>query len=257
MIIDGQEIKIRRAISVLRAAQEAGIYIPALCDHPDLAPCGHCGLCVVEIEGDGCFRACMTTANEDMIVKTDTLEVRRQRQEALEAILLEHPHACLDCWRRERCDPGNICLRSVAVAQHCVYCPKNGHCELQRVVDYVGISRDIPYRPKGYSIQTENPFFYRDYNLCIVCGRCVRICRDVRGIGVYALDDEQKPSKVVTTKGESTIDSGCRFCLACVEVCPTAAIVDRDAREIASGQGCLCCSLQPFMSGPHRCSQIH
>ena len=231
MIIDGQEIKIRRAISVLRAAQEAGIYIPALCDHPDLAPCGHCGLCVVEIEGDGCFRACMTTANEDMIVKTDTLEVRRQRQEALEAILLEHPHACLDCWRRERCDPGNICLRSVAVAQHCVYCPKNGHCELQRVVDYVGISRDIPYRPKGYSIQTENPFFYRDYNLCIVCGRCVRICRDVRGIGVYALDDEQKPSRVVTTKGESTIDSGCRFCLACVEVCPTAAIVDRDLRN--------------------------
>ena len=232
LFIDGQQVKTRAGTTVLRAAQEAGIYIPALCDHPDLKPTGQCRLCAVEIvDSDGFSLACTTEVSSSMVVRTDTPAVRVQRQEVLAQILREHPHACLECWRRERCQPFDICLRSVAVTQHCVTCPKNGHCELQRVVDYVGISGDIPYQPKGYTLQRDNPFYDRDYNLCILCGRCVRICRDVRGVGVYVFDDEENPTKVLTANGGSVKDSGCRFCFACVEVCPTGAIMDRGARD--------------------------
>ena len=219
--IDGREIRTAKGTTVLRAAQEAGIYIPSLCAHPDLVPGGYCGLCVVEIDGEGDVQACKTEARDGMVITTETPTVREAREQALEKILTEHPHACLECWRKDRCKPFDICLRSEAISQHCVTCPKNTHCELQRVVDYIGIKPDIPYKPKEYPVETDNPFFLRDYNLCIVCGRCVRVCRDVRGVGVYTFDDEENPTRILTVKGGSTIDSGCRFCFACVEVCPT------------------------------------
>ncbi len=232
VMIDGREIRTEKGTTVLRAAQEAGIYIPSLCAHPDLVPGGYCGLCVVEIDGEGDVQACKTEARDGMVITTETPTVREAREQALEKILTEHPHACLECWRKDRCKPFDICLRSEAISQHCVTCPKNTHCELQRVVDYIGIKPDIPYKPKEYPVETDNPFFLRDYNLCIVCGRCVRVCRDVRGVGVYTFDDEENPTRILTVKGGSTIDSGCRFCFACVEVCPTGALIERDVEKL-------------------------
>jgi len=226
--IDGQKVKAKPGTTVLRAAQEAGIYIPFLCDHPDLTPLGQCRLCVVKIEGEEDFPlACKTEVAQGMVVITETPELRESRHEALAKMLAEHPHACLDCWRRERCSPFDVCLRTVAVDQHCVICPKNGHCEFQRLVDYVGVGGEITYTPKGYNaVLRDNPFYERNYDLCVLCGRCVRICRDVRGVGVYVLDDEENPTRVDTVNGGSVAESGCRFCFACVEVCPTGAIVD-------------------------------
>src|SRR4030042_1578209 len=230
--IYGRERQTTEGTTVLRAAQDAGIYIPALCAHPDLVPGGYCGLWVVEVDEEGDVQACKTEVRDGMVITTETPTVREAREAALEKRLTEHPHACLDCWRKERCKPFDIGLRSEAVNQHCVTCPKHGHCELQRVVDYIGIKPDIPYKPKEYPIETDNPFFLRDYNLCIVCGRCVRVCRDVRGVGVYTFDNEENPTRILTVKGGSTIDSGCRFCFACVEVCPTGALIERDVEKL-------------------------
>ncbi|MFH1484606.1 MAG: FAD-dependent oxidoreductase, partial [Chloroflexota bacterium] len=237
--IDGREVRTEAGTNILRAAQKAGIYIPALCDHPDLAPSGLCGLCVVEISGNGDFPlSCTTPATDGMVVSTNTPTVQKLRREVLRQILREHPHDCLVCWRRDRCGPFDICLRTSAATQHCVTCNKNGHCELQKTADYIcTVKEEVPYRSKGYDIYHDNPYYDRDYNYCILCGRCIRACRDLRGVDVYKFDNDEKPTEVLTAKGGSTLDSGCKFCFACVEVCPVAAIMDKKPRQTIYAKG--------------------
>ncbi|MFC1870484.1 FAD-dependent oxidoreductase [Chloroflexota bacterium] len=233
LTIDGHGVTTKAGTSILKAAEQAGIYIPFLCTHPDLVSIGNCHLCIVEVDGMADLPlACETEATQGMVVTTETPELQALRRESLAKILEEHPHACLDCWRRMRCEPSDTCLRGAGVEELCVTCPKNMHCEFQRLVDYIGTDRDIPYNPKGYTVIRDNPFFERNYNLCVMCGRCVQICRDIRGVGVYAFDSEKNPTKIITVKRGSIKDSGCKFCFACVEVCPTGAIMDVEWQKL-------------------------
>jgi len=231
LTIDGRQIAARQEMTIFEAAAEADIYIPSLCAHPDLPPSGECGLCLVEIKGEVEFvLSCTTKVTENMVVHTDTPELRQKQRQVLKKILSEHPNACLTCWRKERCQPFDICLRNVAVNERCVTCPENGRCELQKVVDYLDIGdTPIPYEYRRLPINRDNPFFDLDYNLCIACGRCVSACRDLRG--VKALDFiELNGYRVAGPVQGNHKDSGCKFCFACVEVCPTGALVDREAR---------------------------
>ncbi|MBA7687684.1 NADPH-Fe(3+) oxidoreductase subunit alpha [subsurface metagenome] len=185
LTIDGKQVKAKEGMSLLEAALEAGIYIPALCYHPSLPSDGSCGLCLVEIEGrQDSPLSCVTPVTEGMVVYTNTPQLRLLQRDILKHILAEHPCACLTCERRDRCQPFDICLRNVAVTERCVTCPKNGECELQMVVDYIGLEgEEFSYSYKNLPIDRDNPLFDRDYNLCIGCGRCVRMCREVRGVG--------------------------------------------------------------------------
>ncbi len=231
LTIDGRQIAAREEMTIFKAAAESDIYIPSLCAHPDLPPSGECGLCLVEIEGAAEFvLSCTTKVAENMVVHTDTPELRQKQRQVLKKILSEHPNACLTCWRKERCQPFDICLQNVAVNERCVTCPENGRCELQKVVDYLDIGdTPIPYEYRRLPINRDNPFFDLDYNLCIACGRCVSACRDLRG--VKALDFiELNGYRVAGPVQGNHKDSGCKFCFACVEVCPTGALVDREAR---------------------------
>ncbi len=238
LIIDGKKITTESENSILIAANSAGIYIPSLCYHPDLKPACEgelcmegCGLCIVQIEGQLEFvRACSTKVAENIIVHTDTDKIREKQRSILRKILEQHPSACLTCWRRERCKPFDICLRQVSVTERCVTCPENGHCELQRLVDFLDIGNDeIPYKYRNLPIQRDNPYFDLDYNLCIACGRCVRACRDLRGI--KAIDfKEINGYKVAGPVKDTYAQSGCRYCFTCVEVCPVGALVDKQAR---------------------------
>lgn len=232
LTIDGQKVRARRGTTVLEAAQENGIYIPTLCAHPNLPPFGACRLCIVEIEGmRGYPTSCTTPATDGMTVWTNTEQVTGLRRSILELMLAEHPHECLVCHRRQRCSPYDICLRTVNVEERCVVCPKNEQCELQRVVDYIGIAQvGFPYRQREIPVERDNPFFERNYSLCILCGRCVRICTDVRGIGAIAFTFRGSQALVGTTFGYPLKDSQCRFCFACVEVCPTGALMEYPAR---------------------------
>jgi len=231
LTIDGKSITADSENTILEAANKAGIYIPTLCSHPDLPPASECGLCVVSIEGkaDLC-QACNTKAASGMVVRSDSTEVRAKQREALLKILKLHPNACLTCWRRERCKPSDICLRNVDVTERCVTCPENGHCELQQVVDFLDMGNDnIPYQYRNLPVQRDNPYFDLDYNLCIACGRCVRACRDVRGI--KALDFKEIDGHKVAGPVKATYkESGCKYCFTCVEVCPVGALVDKQAR---------------------------
>ena len=238
LTIDGQATEAEEGATILEAAQQAGIYIPALCYHPDLKPLAEsrldlaCRLCIVQLEGlKDLSLSCITPVAQGMKVYTETSRIQELRREKLKSILLQHPHACFTCDRVERCRPSDICILNVSVAERCVACPKNGRCELQKVVQYIGLDESpIPYTPKGLPKIKGEPLFDRDYNLCILCGRCVQICRDVLGVGAIGFISQDGRVLVGPTSGDSYKDSGCKFCGACVEVCPTAALMDQGER---------------------------
>ncbi len=264
LTIDGMEVQAEEGATVLEAAQSAGIYIPALCYHPDLPPAPGmkidnqiyrggrliqgsrlspkefegCQLCVVEIEGmDGFVTACNTPVANGMVVHTNTPQVQKLRRDSLAKILAKHPHACLVCAEREGCSR-EPCSLNVPVDERC--CDKFGNCELQRIAEYIGIGEDVPRYVFGELPVEESPLFIRDHNLCISCGRCVRVCRDVRGVEALGIvyDGEEY---IVGTLGSSLNESECKFCGACVEVCPTGALMDKDLRWPASEEELVPC----------------
>jgi len=232
LTIDEVEVEVEKGVTVLQAAQSAGIYIPTLCYHPDLLPYGGCRLCIVEIENMRGFpTSCTTPATHGMVVRTGTSQLQKLRQDFLQLILTEHPNACITCDRRERCGPYDICLRNVAVTERCVICPNNKQCELQNLVDYIGIGEmPLPYKYKDLPVDDSSPLIERNYNLCVLCGRCVQMCADARGIGAISFINRGFDVVVSTSYNRALQDSGCRFCGACVEVCPTGALMDKEAK---------------------------
>ncbi|MFC1872612.1 FAD-dependent oxidoreductase [Chloroflexota bacterium] len=231
--INGKQVTVAGGNTVLEAAQTAGIYIPTLCYHPALKPYGGCRLCLVEIEKTrGPVTACTTPAADGMVVQTETELLTEIRRGILELVLSEHPHQCLTCSRRERCQPDDVCLRNVAVTERCVTCAKNGKCDLQKVADYIGIAEvTIPYTYRGLPVDNSDPLFVRDYNLCILCGRCVQMCQEVRGIGAISFLARGSDAVVGTAFDRPLSEAQCRYCGACVEVCPTGALTDKQATE--------------------------
>jgi NADPH-dependent glutamate synthase beta subunit-like oxidoreductase len=253
LTIDEKELEVEEGISILSAAREAEIYIPTLCSHPDLPPLKEyplssgvyhgssfyeneegkleegCRLCLVELgSGEGgnvnIIRSCIAEVREGMVVKTDTAELQSMRKANLSRILSTHPHACLTCAQKEGCSRTQ-CSANVPDNEKC--CILLGSCELEKVSDYIGISPETPkYVPRELPCVEAEPLFVRDYNLCIGCSRCVRACNDIRGIKALGMVN-QSGNAVVGTTAESAKASGCKFCGACVEVCPTGALLDK------------------------------
>ena len=229
MEIDHRPVSCPEGVSVLRAAEMNGIVIPSLCSHKDLSPFGGCRLCMVEVEGmRGYPLACSTTVAEGMKVLTETSALRDMRREILELILSEHPSSCLICDEKEACRQSMVTVRKAGVSSGCRYCPNDGQCELQAVVERLGVT-DIHYPVyyRGYEAEHDDPFFDRDYNICILCGRCVRMCQEVRGASVLAFKHRGPKTQIGPAFGRSHLEAGCEFCGACVSVCPTGTLADK------------------------------
>ena len=203
--IDGKDVKSTAGKTVLEAALENGIYIPTLCYHPNLSPFGACRLCIVQVEGlRGLPTSCTVMAKDGMIVKTDTPDIKQVRKMAMELILAAHPDDCL-------------------------VCTQNLNCELQAVAQYIGVDQkrlktSINEKP----LNTANPLFNHDMSKCILCGRCVRACYELRGVGILSFINRGKETYVGTAFDKALAEAECRFCGACVEVCPTGALTDKD-----------------------------
>lgn len=227
--INEQEILFSGPKTILEIAREKGIYIPSLCDHPLLKPFGGCRLCLVEIKGfKGYVPACTREAEDGLEVITNSPVLEEMRRQTLELILSEHPYACLVCSEKEKCEEHKITIRKVGEVTGCIFCPRNNQCELQKVVQYLGLKKvRFPSSYRGFEIIRDDPFFDRNYNLCVLCGRCVRICHEVRGASVISFVFRGSQTVIGTSYNQSLLASGCQFCGACVDVCPVGALTER------------------------------
>ncbi len=199
--IDGREIEAKEGQTVLEAANDAGIYIPNICYHPNLKPIASCRLCIVEIEKMRGFpTSCTTMVADGMIVKTKTKTLQKLRKNLVWLILSNYP-------------------KEIPIDS-----------QLKKVVEYVGVNDILAnYTPKSRDIPiySDDPLFFRDLNKCILCGRCVQICQEVRGVGAIGLINRGIETIVGTSYDEDLHDADCKFCRACVEVCPSGALYDK------------------------------
>lgn len=248
--IDGKKIQVRKGLSILEAARQANIFIPALCYLDNLEPYGGCRLCMVDVKDMRGFpTACSTPIEQDMIIQTKTPELQKLRAGILELTLSEHPYTCLVCKDKEDCKDFMHTTRKVSTITGCNFCTRNGDCELQVLVDYLELKEiKYPIYYKGIPPEKNNPFYDLDYNLCVLCGRCVRICNEERNSQVLAFVQRGNNTIVGTAFNESQKDAGCEFCGACVDVCPTGSISEKMGKwaglpDKATYTTCILCSV--------------
>jgi predicted molibdopterin-dependent oxidoreductase YjgC len=237
LTIDGVKVDVPPGTTVLEAARKAGIYIPTLCDDPELTPNGGCRMCIVEIENvRGLPASCSIEATDGMVVHTDTPAVRRSRIITMELILANHPAECLTCHRREHCGPNDICLRNVSVTDRCVTCAKNKECELQDVAEYLGIDEThferLRKRTRVVPVDDSNPAYIRDMNKCILCTRCVRACHEITGIDAIDVAFRGDAATIAGLGNLPILLSRCETCGECVTHCPTGALIYRENRQV-------------------------
>jgi NADH dehydrogenase/NADH:ubiquinone oxidoreductase subunit G len=204
MEFDGKAVSVPDGMTLVDAAATVGIHIPNLCHIKELRGVGACRMCMVEIEGmKAPMTACTTRTKEGMKVQTSTPKVEEIRKFVTDLVLSFHP---LDC----------------------MTCPKAGACDLQRYAADLGI-RESSFGRKSfnYELNDKSPFITIDNNYCILCGRCVRVCKE-QGTNVLDFMGRGITTKVSTALDKPLHESGCTFCGSCVEACPVNTIMERD-----------------------------
>lgn len=207
LIIDNQRIFADEGTTILEAARQNGIDIPTLCYHPRLAPMGHCRLCLVEIKGmQKPVTSCDNPVKAGMVVTTDSPRLRSMRAEIIELALATHPY------------------------EDCLTCVRTGSCELQEKA--YTFQANLPAQldrsvPRGEV--SDNPDIIRDEEKCILCGRCIQVCRSGPGKFVYSLIGRGVNTRVAPVKDGKVVslaEAGCIFCGQCVDLCPVAALTE-------------------------------
>ncbi len=201
VIVDGMKTPINGHTNLLEVIRSSGVDLPTFCYHSELSIYGACRMCIAEIEGRGIQPTCSTPPEDGMVVKTHTDAAMRIRRMALELMLANHH--------------GN-----------CQTCEKNTNCRLQELAERLGV-KQIRFEESHEDILPIDDFnqsIVRDPNKCILCGDCVRMCKEVQGIGVLDFTGRGSDARVTPAFGKNLDQVECVYCGQCVSVCPTGAL---------------------------------
>jgi predicted molibdopterin-dependent oxidoreductase YjgC len=239
LTINDVEVDAAPGARLLEVIKEQGVRITNLCYIDGLEPYAGCRTCLVDIAGarpTTLQLSCTAVVAEGMVVQTDTPEVKRARQGVMSLIMANHPDRCLTCHRRVHCQPGEVCLRDDVVTHRCLTCSKNYRCELQTSTELIDMGEfEEPWvgEPRSYyetpppEPDRANPYLEFDPQMCIICTRCVRACADIRHTGAITLAGKGSTTAIAFGLGGPVHDSDCDFCGACIDVCPTATLMEK------------------------------
>ncbi|MCQ2978356.1 MAG: [FeFe] hydrogenase, group A [Clostridia bacterium] len=204
LTIDGQSVTVPEGTTVLKACKAAGINVPTLCYLEGINEIGACRMCLVEIEGvRGLNTACTFPASDGMVVRTNTPKLREARKINLELILSNHKRECTSCIR-------------------------SGNCELQQLCNELGVDN---VRFEGVREEKEiddlSPSIVRDNNKCILCKRCIAVCKKKQGISAIGAINRGFGSSISAPFEESINNLDCINCGQCIEACPVGALYEK------------------------------
>ena len=204
LTIDGVKVSVEAGTTVLKAAHAAGIKIPTLCWLKDINEIGACRMCVVDVGARALAAACVMPVSEGMVVKTNTPQVRQARKSVLELILSNHERKCLSCVRSQ-------------------------NCELQALAKELGVDESkFDGQNIEYPLDTFSPSIVRDPNKCILCRRCVSVCRNVQKIGAIGAVNRGFKTVIAPAFEKNILETNCVFCGQCITSCPVGALREKD-----------------------------
>lgn len=248
--INGNPYLAEAGQTILEVARLNDIHIPTLCHQEGLPSHGSCRLCIVEVNGRPLTpTACTTLVQPGMQIETDSPRLLEQRREVLRMLLADHPSGCLFCAENTHCDDCMVTLRKTGLTTGCHSCPADHQCRLQDLVKELGLtSVDFPARFRSIKPEKYDPFFDRDYNLCVLCGRCIRVCEKLHFNNIPVYVKRGTAMWVGTEFGKSHLETGCTFCGSCVDACPTGTLWDKVRKwdgvpEMQTESTCPYCSI--------------
>jgi len=202
VVIDGKETSGPSGMTILEAANEAGINIPTLCHSPDLTPDGNCRICVVEVEGSPRLVAsCHTPIADGMVIHTRSPKVLAARKAIVELLLAGHTGPCVTDECAKDCELHNLAAELEA-----------------------GPPRFQVRQRRAYPIEEISPYVQRDMSRCILCRRCVRACAEIAKKNILNMAYRGFRSKVVVDCDVPLDKEECRDCGICIDYCPTSAL---------------------------------
>ncbi len=218
--------------TILKVAQRNNIDIPTLCHLKNTTPDGTCNVCKVEIKNSSeLVTACTTLACTDMKVYTESQKVVASRRETIKSMLYSGNHNCA-IRDFNASDWTEFQLNVLKDDQTDDLCPVWGDCELQNLAyKYQVTIKGEPLSECKYPMERVNPFIIRDFSRCILCGRCVKACREIQVNNAIDLSGSEEIRKILAGNDVTLKDSDCVFCGDCVQACPVGALVTEKTFE--------------------------